>query len=181
MMITVIQATNRPDSNSEFISRHVAELLKRHYQGSTGLLSMVELTQDVLSGVGYEASSLTESLINIQDQRMVPADKFIWILPEYNGSFPGILKLFIDAISVRKYKETFAQKKSLLIGIATGRSGNIRGMDHLSGILMHMNSIVYPRLLPVSRITDLMDDKGNIMHAPTLKTLEEHVKGFLTF
>jgi hypothetical protein len=69
----------------------------------------------------------------------------------------------------------------MLIGVATGRSGNIRGMDHLASILIHMKSVVYPRLLPVSKVNEFMDHEGRINHAPTLKTLDEHLKGFVAF
>ena len=180
-MITVIQATNRPDSNTEFLSIHVRQLLREHYDGEVGYVSMMDVPAEILSTRQYKKEELPEKIKLMQDQWMMPAEKFIWILPEYNGSFPGILKLFIDAISVRRCDETFKLKKSMLIGVATGRSGNIRGMDHLSGILLHMKSVIYPRLLPVSKISELMDDQGRIHHAPTLKTLEDHLRVSLSF
>lgn len=180
-MITVIQATNRPDSNSEFVSRHIGQLLGELYKGDIGYVSMVHLPSDILSANPYDLESLPEKLKITQDQWMIPAEKFIWILPEYNGSFPGVLKLYIDALSVRKRDETFKLKKSMLIGIATGRSGNIRGMDHLTGILLHLKSVIYPRLLPISKVSELMDEGGRINHEPTLKTLEDHLKGFISF
>jgi len=180
-MITVIQATNRPDSNSEFVSRHIGQFLAEYYTGPVGYISMVDMPAEILSSRQYDKEELPLKLKSIQDDWMIPAEKFVWILPEYNGSFPGILKLFIDAVSVRQYAETFNFKKSMLVGIATGRSGNIRGMDHLSGILLHMKSVVYPRLLPISKISELLDENGQIIHAPTLSTLEDHVKGFIAF
>lgn len=180
-MITIIQSTNRPDSNSEFVSRHISQMVSQMYDGPVGQISMTDLPAEILHASCYEAERLPQVLKDMQDQWMIPAHKFIWILPEYNGSFPGVLKTFIDAISVRRYDETFKLKKSMLIGIATGRSGNIRGMDHLSGILLHMKSVVYPRLLPISRVHDLMDEEGRINHEPTLRTLENHVSGFVSF
>jgi len=180
-MITIVQGTNRPDSNTKYISRHIGQLLDTYYQGQVGYVSMAELVPEMIGGALYARNEIPEKLIQLQDQWMVPAEKFIWILPEYNGSFPGILKFFIDTLSVRKYGETFNLKKSMLVGIATGRSGNIRGMDHLAGILMHMKSVVYPRMLPVSRVSELMDDQGRLHHEPTLITLEDHIKGFIAF
>ena len=180
-MITVIQATNRPDSNTEFISRHIDQWLKAHYDGPVGHISMADMPSEILSASAYEADSIPEKLVAIQDQLMLPATKFIWLLPEYNGSFPGVLKLFIDAISVRKNEETFRQKKSMLIGIATGRAGNIRGLDHMTGILIHMKSVIFPRLLPISRVSELMDDEGRINHAPTIRTLDAHLHEFIAF
>lgn len=180
-MVTIIQATNRPDSNTEFISKHVQEILEDLGQKPVGYISMVDVFPHLFSNGQYKKHEIPEALRQIQDEWLIPAEKFVWILPEYNGSFPGVLKLFIDTISVRKYEETFMWKKSMLIGVATGRSGNIRGIDHMTGILNHMKSIVYPRLLPVSRVNDLVDDQGRIHHEPTLRTLEDHLKGFVFF
>ncbi len=180
-MITIIQATNRPDSNTQFISRHIQDLIKSIQTGPVGYVSMQDLPADMLLTDPYAESAMPEKLKMIQDQLMIPAQKFIWICPEYNGSYPGVVKLFIDALSVRSYQETFAFKKSALIGVTNGRSGNIRGMDHLASVLLHMKSIIYPRLLPISRINELMDDEGHIIHTPTLKVLDEHMRRFMDF
>jgi NAD(P)H-dependent FMN reductase len=180
-MITIIQATNRPDSNSEFVSKQIAFLLSRLGMEDIRTISMANLPDEILHSTSYEADSLPPELMDLQDQLMIPASKFIWILPEYNGSFPGVLKFFIDVLSVRKLDDTFSNKKSMLIGIATGRSGNIRGLDHFTSILIHLKSIVFPRLLPISRVSDLMDESGCIIHEPTLRVLEDHLKGFVSF
>jgi chromate reductase len=180
-MVTIIQATNRPDSNTEFVSRQIGDILMRLGYTTIRYVSMAHLPADLMSNAVYNLDSLPEPLVTLQDESLIPASKFIWILPEYNGSFPGVLKFFIDILSVRKVNETFRDKKSMLIGVATGRSGNIRGMDHFTAILMHLRSIVYPRLLPISRISELMDDQGNINHEPTLRALESYIREFLDF
>jgi len=180
-MITIIQATNRVDSNTAFISRQVHDYVKSLYSGSVGYVSMQDLPVEILHADPYSEKAMPEKLKQIQDQWMIPADKFIWICPEYNGSYPGVVKLFIDAISVRKCDETFAFKKSALIGVTNGRSGNIRGLDHLTSILVHLKSIIYPRLLPISRLQELMDDKGTIVHDTTMKVLDDHLRGFISF
>jgi chromate reductase len=180
-MITIIQATNRPDSNTEFISRHVQDLIQAIYEGPVGYVSMQDLPSEILHADPYAETGMPEKLKEIQDRMMIPAEKFVWICPEYNGSYPGVVKLFIDALSVRMYQETFAFKKSALIGVTNGRSGNIRGMDHLASVLLHMKSIIYPRLLPISRINELMDKEGHIIHTPTLHVVDDHMRGFLAF
>jgi NAD(P)H-dependent FMN reductase len=142
---------------------------------------MANLPAELMTTAVYEQINFPESLEKLQDEYMIPASKFIWILPEYNGSFPGVLKFFIDVLSVRQAEATFRNKKSMLIGVATGRSGNIRGMDHFTSILIHLRSIVFPRLLPVSRIGELMDENGNIIHEPTLRALDDHIREFIAF
>jgi NAD(P)H-dependent FMN reductase len=142
---------------------------------------MKDLPPEIIHANPYEVLNMPDELKIIQDNWMIPAEKFIWICPEYNGSYPGIVKLFIDALSVRYYSETFAFKKSALIGVTKGRSGNIRGLDHLADVLIFMKSVIYPRLLPISRVNDLLDDKGQIIHTPTLQVIDDHVRGFLIF
>ncbi len=180
-MVTIIQATNRIDSNTEYIARQIQDLINTIYSGPVGYVSMQDLPVEILHVDPYTEQSMPEKLKEIQDQWIIPADKFIWISPEYNGSYPGVLKLFIDAISVRYCEESFAFKKSALIGVTNGRSGNIRGLDHLTAVLIHLKSIVFPRLLPISQVHELMDDNRNIIHDPTIRVLEDHLRGFISF
>jgi chromate reductase, NAD(P)H dehydrogenase (quinone) len=105
----------------------------------------------------------------------------VYIVPEYNGGFPGVLKLFLDACSVREYKKTFKGKKAALVGIATGRAGNLRGLEHLTGILNHVGTVVLPNRLPISSIEKLMDDDGIIRDPATLKVIEKQMDEFLLF
>ena len=142
---------------------------------------MQDLPPEILQVDPYDVAVIPDRLKSIQDQWMIPAEKFIWISPEYNGSYPGVVKLFIDALSVRLYTETFAFKKCALIGITNGRSGNIRGMDHLASVLLHMKCVIYPHLLPISRINELKDERGNIVHGPTLQVLDDQLRGFIAF
>ncbi|MEL6925942.1 MAG: NAD(P)H-dependent oxidoreductase, partial [Bacteroidota bacterium] len=123
----------------------------------------------------------TQSLSDIQDRIMIPAGKFVYVMPEYNGGFPGIVKLFIDACSVREYAATFKGKKAALVGVATGRAGNLRGLDHMSGVLNHVGTIVMPNKLPISSISKLQNGHGNIDDPDTLKTLDQYVEDFLSF
>lgn len=180
-MTTILQATNRQDSNSEFVSRQIRHFLHQAGEDNVEILSMTEVLPKLHVFSDYNEATLSTELIDIQDRRLIPSEKFIWILPEYNGSFPGGIKLFIDVLSVRQREQTWANKKSMLIGLATGRSGNIRGLDHFTSILLHLRCIVYPRLLPISRVEDLMDENGCIIHEPTLRVLSEHLEGFRQF
>ena len=93
---------------------------------------------------------------------MIPANHFLIVSPEYNGSIPGYLKLFIDAISVHRLKECFAGKRAALVGVASGRAGNLRGNDHLSSILHHIGCNVVPGALPISKIGSVMNDEGQL-------------------
>ncbi|MBP9099462.1 MAG: NAD(P)H-dependent oxidoreductase, partial [Ferruginibacter sp.] len=107
-----------------------------------------------------------------------PSDKFIIIMPEYNGSYPGILKLMIDNSDVSK---AWHHKKVLLTGVSTGRAGNLRGMEHLTGTLLHMKMLVHPNRLPVSVVDKMIGEHEQISDAGTLRAINNQLNEFINF
>jgi NAD(P)H-dependent FMN reductase len=180
-MITVICGTNRHDSEALHFAKHYYNLLKTKTIEPVKLLALAEIPHDWFHPNMYEKASQTPSLAALQDEYMLPATKFLYVIPEYNGGFPGSLKLFLDACSIREYKPTFSGKKAALVGVATGRAGNLRGIDHLTGILHHVGTIVLPQILPISSIEKLMDADGKITDPGTLLAIERQVDAFLAF
>jgi len=180
-MITVISGTNRRGSVTEKFAKHFYKLLKSKTKEEVKYFSLQKLPEDVVHNSMYSDKKQSKSLRKIQKEIMIPAEKYFVISPEYNGSFPGILKLFIDACSIYEYRSTFNNKKVALVGVASGRAGNLRGLDHLTGVFHHVGSNVMPNKLPISKTGDLMDNKGNIADKNTLKTMEALVNEFLKY
>ena len=165
-MITIISGTNR-DNNTKKVALEYQRFL-REKNIETCLLSLDE--QDVFTRM--------EAFIEMENKFLVPAEKFIIIMPEYNGSYPGILKLMIDNTDIRK---VWWHKKVLLTGVSTGRAGNLRGMDHLTGSLLHMKMLVHPNRLPISVVDKLMDAAGHFSDPGTLKAIEAQLEEFIKF
>jgi len=160
-MVTIISGTNRPNSRTRLIAKFCLETLT-HLGEEVKLLDLVDLNLPILSDEMYNATGQHPYISALQDNYLIHSDHWLIISPEYNGSFPGILKLFFDAVSVRRYKDTFSGKTASLIGVASGRAGNFRGMEHLTGILNYLNIIVMPNKLPVSVIDKNITESGNI-------------------
>ncbi|RMF24050.1 MAG: NAD(P)H-dependent oxidoreductase [Bacteroidetes bacterium] len=180
-MLTVISSTNRKNSEALRFARLYRRLLLEHTREEVRLLALENIPHDWFHPLMYEREHQTKSLIALQDRYLLQARGFVFIVPEYNGGVPGALKLFIDACSVRDWQKTYSGKKAALVGIATGRAGNLRGMDHLTGILNHLGVHILPNKLPLSSIERLIDDEGQISDPPTLQALEQQVRQFLEF
>lgn len=179
-MITVISGTNRKASESLLFARQFVEFLQKSGEEEVKLLSLESSPHDWFHSEMYDTAEQTPSLRAMQDEYILAADKFLIISPEYNGSFPGVLKLFLDACSIREYATNFKGKKAALVGIASGRAGNIRGIDHLTGIMHHMGTIIMPSYLPISRVGELTKG-GTILDTETLKLMEQFALKFLSF
>ena len=69
-------------------------------------------------------------------------------------------------------------KKVALAGVASGRAGNLRGMDHLTGILNYLGMHVHPNKLPISSVLTLMNSEGELVEENTLKVIEKQLVDF---
>jgi len=179
-MITVISGTNRPGSRTKIVSELFFELLKESTSEEVKFLDLVDINIPLLTNEMYDKTGQHPNITDIQDNILLPSRLWVIISPEYNGSYPGILKLLIDALSIRRYKETFSGKKAALIGVATGRAGNFRGMEHLTGLLNYLNILVMPNKLPISSVDQYID--ANIKLDDSIShLLKKHISELLEF
>ena len=171
-MITIISATNRPNSNSLKIAKNYAQLMEK--QGvKSKLFSLESLPVDFTATDLYNKRS--ENFQQLLNEYIIPSEKFVFIVPEYNGSFPGILKTFIDAM----HPDINRGKKVALVGISSGRAGNLRGLDHLTGILHYLGFYILPNKQPISSITTLLNEDGTLKDENTIKVLEKQIGEFV--
>ncbi len=180
-MITVICGTNRANSNTHKYASHYVKELKNKSNETIEFICLEKIQNCLFNPNMYSADHMDKELKNIQENILIPSQKFVFLSPEYNGSIPGVLKLFIDALSIHKLKETFGGKKAILTGIAIGRAGNLRGMEHLTGMLHHIGITVHPNKLPISACHVALDETGNIKDEEMLKVIDQHIDALLSF
>jgi chromate reductase, NAD(P)H dehydrogenase (quinone) len=163
----IISGTNRVGSTTLQIAEHYLDLLLS-YERQVTLLSLEN----------WHYLHRDEAFRQLELEKLVPADKFIFISPEYNGSIPGVLKVMID---ISDHRKVWTGKKALLTGISSGRAGNLRGMDHLTGILHYLQVVVHPNKLPISSVDHLMDQDGKLIDEGTLHAVRDQVQQFIKF
>lgn len=174
-MITVLSCTNREHN----LTRILAEFYHRSLISSGAEAKFLDFRNipermmfdnPVFNGNGVEMQGIAQEFI-------IPSDKIVFIIPEYNGSYPGILKVFIDGMK----PEWFKHKEAAIVGMSTGRAGNLRGMDHLTDILMYLGMHVMNNRLPISRFHTLMNENQELVDAYTITALHNHQQQLLNF
>jgi chromate reductase len=166
-MYTIISGTNRHGSHSEKVANEYKKfLILKNIEAAVFTLKNIDVLQK-----NDEFSSIEATLL-------IPTHKFIFIIPEYNGTFPGVLKAMIDITDI---KQTWWWKKALLTGVSTGRAGNLRGMDQITASLQYMNVFVHPNKLPISVIDKVMNEKGVIHNESTLQAINKQLDEFIQF
>ena len=180
-MIVIISGTDRKDGLTHTLADHYLKEISIKTDEKVVVFSLEDLPPDLYGATMYKKDTLSDAFQAIENELLIPAHKFLFVIPEYNGSFPGILKLFVDAASIRSKMAIFKGKKAALVGVSTGRAGNIRGLEHFTSVMMFMGVAVLPNLLPISAFNKLMNEEKNIIDEGTLKTIEKQVEDFLKF
>jgi NAD(P)H-dependent FMN reductase len=178
-MTALIIGTNRHDALSAKIARQIMGIAEKVLGDKVHLIDLAEIDFQ-LDPRQYSEGQMSPDLRRIQDEIIEPADRFIFVFPEYNGSFPGVLKLFIDALSIRKYKESFDGKKSMSFGVATGRAGNLRGLDQFDHVLQHLGVHTFNKKVPLSQISRFMEG-DEIVDPSTLKEIRSALTSYSEF
>jgi len=165
-MYTIISGTNRSGSHTEKVAHEYQHILKSK-----------NIEASLFSLKGLDVLKRNDAIEKAEAEILIPAEKFIFIIPEYNGSYPGVLKALIDNTDIRK---VWNYKKALLTGVATGRAGNLRGMDHLSDTLHYMKMNVFYNKLPISVVDKVMDANGHF-NQETLKAIDQQLEEFIDY
>ncbi|WP_437920193.1 NADPH-dependent FMN reductase [Sphingobacterium sp. LRF_L2] len=173
-MNLIISGTNRERSNSIKVAQYYQQELARKGE-NWKILSLTELPANFsISDLYGKRSSDFEPI-----QKMVSdAQKFIFIIPEYNGSFPGILKLFVDACA---FPASYYHKKIALVGLSSGKYGNIRGLDHFTGVCNYMRMHVLPLKIHLAKIQDELDEEQQFHDELTRKFIHEQIEEIIRF
>jgi NAD(P)H-dependent FMN reductase len=164
-MYLIISGTNRKGSYTLRIAALYRELMRKK-----------NIDASVLSLEGLNVLERNPAILQLENELLIPAKKILFISPEYNGSIPGVLKCLIDVTD----RKVWQGKKALLTGISRGRAGNLRGMDHLTGILHYEKMVVHPNKLPISIVDTLFDHNG-MGHAETLRAINNQLDEFIAF
>jgi len=172
-MITVISGTNRQESNSLKVAKSCCNILLNKGM-QVKLFSLMELPENFL--INDMFGNPSSGFKKLVEEFIIPADKFVFVIPEYNGSFPGVLKAFIDAIDYLSLKG----KKATLVGLASGHAGGLRPLDHFTAVLHHINIEVMSNKSKLSNIEKLTDAEI-VNDKQTIEKLSNQLDQFVNF
>ena len=172
--ILIISGSNRPYSNT----LKVARLVERHYQKigiPAEFYALEQLPPEVFTPGAY--ADKPPSFVAVQ-QRVLQAAGLHIVTPEYNGSFPGVLKYFIDLL---QFPESFENKPVAFVGIAAGGWGGLRAVEQLQLVFGYRNAHVFPDRVFVPNISDELDVEGNLIDPDLDARLAKQAAGFTKY
>ena len=172
--ILIVSGTNRPGANA----LKVANIIRGHYSATgieTDLYSLGDMPPAIFDPNSY--ATKPPGWQAVQD-RIVASRGLHLVTPEYNGSFPGVLKYFIDML---KFPESFESKPVAFVGESNGVWGALRAVEQLQGIFGYRNAHQYPPRVFIPAVATRFDGEGRFADADILQRLEAQCIGFAKF
>ena len=174
MRITLIAGTNRQGSRTLKVTNDLARRLQQHGV-ETDVLDLRTLPPELFTPSAYdEKPEAFERFC----QSVLTADGLYVVAPEYNGSFPGILKLFIDMLP---FPESFENRPVAFLGLAAGRFGNLRGVEQLQLVFGYRNANIFPNRVFLPGVAKSLDDNGKPTDTALDERIENHLKRYIAF
>jgi len=172
-LIHIISATDRPGSNAYKVSKYVDTHLS--LKAETKIISLRDFPLADVAGGKYGKAPDSVKEFN---KEFLKADGFLFVIPEYNGGFPGILKLFYDYLP---FPESFEKKPVSLIGEAAGAFGALRPVEQFGQLLIYRKAYIYPERIFIQRVNDAFDEEDGLKDKKMQEMLESQLNGFPDF
>ncbi len=148
--IPVIQGTDRAKRQSIHVSRLLVDM-GTEVEGTT--IHLVDPQDFDFAHDGNDPENRNKRYSMITQE----ADAFVFVIPEYNHSFPGSLKTLLDT-----ELENYLHKPVGFVGVSAGPWGGIRGIESMVPVVREMGMIALSHDLFFPKVQTLFNDQGQL-------------------
>ena len=173
-MIEIISGTNRPGCST----LKVAKVILGLYQSAgveAQILNLQDLPPELFLPDAYANKPAT--FLPYQE-RVLQSEGLHVVIPEYNGSFPGVMKYFVDML---KFPESFEHRPVTYTGLGAGLWGNIRGVEQMQLVFNYRNAYNLPERTWLAGSGKKIKEDGSIDDPFFMELLKGQVKQFASF
>jgi NAD(P)H-dependent FMN reductase len=150
--IALVLGTARKGRKSHRVSRALEHALKEHGYRVT----LIDVADHLIARTIDSRDDAPET----DEWREVAraADCFVWVVPEYNHSFPGEFKVLIDSAP----KEVYRRKPIGLVSVSDGGFGGARLTEVLRSLASVLGATPVSRVLNVSHVSETFGEEGEV-------------------
>lgn len=171
-MIEIISGTDRKGSST----LKICNLLHQDYKNLGEPSEILDLSEFDFANIIHANYKGAKGDMATAVDRVTAADALVVVAPEYNGSFPGALKFFMD---YWKYPDTYESRPVAFVGLGA-RWGGLRPVEHLQQIFGYRNAYVFPNRVFISNVMTVFKD-GKIQDPLVDDLLKIQSKEFIRF
>lgn len=172
MKITILSGSPRGNSVTHRVALHLQNVLRETTEHEIEIIDLRQVEMPQLQTVFTSVDSTPEAYRDVAS-RMLSADAFILLTPEYNGSYSAALKNLLDHFPKQHHK---------VFAIATaspGALGGVRAALQLQELIYALFGIGSPYMLVTPFVDKKFDAEGNLLDPAFQKAVETFVREFV--
>jgi len=132
--IGIIVGSLRRDSFSKAIARNILNLLPDDFHGE-----MIEIGHLPLFNQDYDDDGNTPDSYILFRQKIKEMDGFLFVTPEYNRSYPAVIKNALDIASRPYGQNAWNEKPGAIVSVSPGRLSAFGANHHLRQVMVFLN------------------------------------------
>jgi len=161
LFIPVILGTARQGRESEHAAHFVFEQTKKRAKVETELIDVRSLPMR-LDDAGEQ---MKDPAFSATVER---CDGLIIVTPEYNHSFPGLLKHALD-MNLKEY----IHKAVGICGVSAGAFGGARVIEHLLPVMRELGLVAIFEDVNFGKVGTLFDERGNLLNESYVRRVDK--------
>ena len=156
----IIVGSTRDGRAAEPVAQWVYRRAKEHGAFDVTLLDLREwplpMFAETLATIGdFSNPTYSEPIVRRWNQTIAEGDAFIFITPEYNHSFSGVLKNAIDSVFA---SWGFRNKPAAFVAYSAGPVGGARAVEQLALVTIEAEMVPLRNTVLVSAVHAAFDD-----------------------
>lgn len=170
MNIEIVSGSPRQESITYRVALFLQKCLSEKTEHTVNIIDVREWNFPTLQEVVYSSVDNTPEHYKPLAKRMFAADGFIFVTPEYNGSYTPPLKNLFDHFPKQMHKA---------FGIVTaspGALGGVRAALQLQMLVYALFGIGSPYMLVTPQVDKKFDAEGNLID----KSFQNSISNFIT-
>lgn len=174
MNITIIAGSPRTESISKRIAFHLQEKLSQDMHLTINLLDISEVPALSFKTV-WNVIEKVPTELHEKWQMMQSADAFIFVTPEYNGSYSPSMKNWLDHFP----KDTYYRRAIGIVTGSTGAMGGMRATQQMQQLICALFGVPCPHMLIVPFMDKKMAENGDLVDSSFEGNVNKFVQEFL--
>jgi NAD(P)H-dependent FMN reductase len=173
MKVTILLGSVREGRQTHRAAYYLEQRLKE----SEIETDLIDLAEDWLPVLGYESGSEDEERqIKSIGERLDNSDALIFVTPEYQASFSGVIKNAID-----HYYPEFNKKPIGIVAASAGGMAGINAAKQLQQVILGVGGFPMPLSFLVPGVHNAFDDSYTPQNEKVVKSADQFLEEFLWF
>lgn len=173
MKIVILSSSVRDGRNTHQVARSINEVLNSQSGVESELIDLLEYDLQNIRHL-YKAHPNPPDTMKEIYEKFMDSDGYIFVSPEYNGSYSGALKNAVDHFP----KSAYIKKPIGVATVSTGAMGGMRAALQMQLLVLALKGIPSPEML----LTPVVEDKfeeGKLTDEDFEKRINYFIKEYL--